>query len=83
MVPFIFSIFILTLCSPVLEEVLQSLADGVPLLDGQQVLQLLSKCAAMYSDTRGQNLCHPLQRAEHRGAGPFCGNSTPYNFLLC
>lgn len=36
---------------PVLEEVLQSLADGVPLLDGQQVLQLLSKGAALNPDT--------------------------------
>lgn len=36
---------------PVLEEVLQSLADGVPLLDGQQVLQLLSKGAALDPDT--------------------------------
>ena len=46
---------------PVLEEVFQSLADGVPLLDSQQVLQLLSEGPALNPDAGGQNLCHPLQ----------------------
>ncbi len=81
--PFYLFIFSTFLCSPVLEEVLESLADGVPLLDGQQVLQLLSEGAAMYPDTGGQNLRYPLQGAEHRRAGTFCGNATSYKVLLC
>lgn len=80
--PFLLPIFFPTICSPVLEEVLQSLADGVPLLDGQQVLQLLSERASVNPDTGRQNLCHPLQGAEHRGAGTFCGNPTASDVLL-
>ncbi|TNN66148.1 hypothetical protein EYF80_023626 [Liparis tanakae] len=72
-----------SLCSPVLEEVLQSLADGVLLLDGQQVFQLLSKGAALNPDTGRKNLCHPLQGAEHGGAGALSGNAAPRQLLLC
>lgn len=49
---------------PVLEEGLQGLADSVPLLDGQQVLQLLAKGAPVDFNARRKDFCHPLQRAE-------------------
>lgn len=68
--------------SPVLEEVLQGLADGVPLLDGQQMFQLLPKGAAMHADTGGQNICDPLKGAEDRRTGTFWGNATPYQVLV-
>lgn len=55
--------------SPVLEEGLQRLADSVPLLDGQQVLQLLAEGATVHLDARREDLCHPLQRAEGRRPG--------------
>lgn len=55
--------------SPVLEEGLQRFADGVPLLDGQQVLQLLAEGATVDLDARRKDLCHPLQRAESRRSG--------------
>lgn len=70
------------LCSPVLEEVLQGLADGVPLLNGQQVLQLLSEGAAVNTYTGRQDLRHPLQGAEHWGAGAFRGNASPNEVRL-
>lgn len=47
-----------------LEEGLQGLADCVPLLDGQQVLQLLAKCAPVDFNAWWKNLRHPLQGAE-------------------
>lgn len=71
-----------SLCSPVLEEVLQSLADGVLLLDGQQVFQLLSEGAALDPDAGRENFCHPLQGAEHRGAGTLCGETAARQVLL-
>lgn len=49
-----------------LEEGLQGLADRVPLLDGQQVLQLLAEGPSVDFDAWRKNLCHPLQRAEGR-----------------
>lgn len=55
--------------SPVLEEGLQGLADRVPLLDGQQVLQLLAEGTTVDLDARRKDLCHPLQRAESRRSG--------------
>lgn len=58
-----------SLHSPVLEEGLQRLADSVPLLDGQQVLQLLAESATVHLDARRKDLCHPLQRAEGRRPG--------------
>lgn len=75
--------FLASICPPVLEEVLQSLADGVLLLDGQQVLQLLAEGAAVDSDTGWQDLGHPLQGAEHGGASALCGNAAaPHRVLL-
>lgn len=68
---------------PVLEEVLQCLADGVSLLNGQQMLQLLPKSATLNPDAGRQNLRHPLKGAEHRRAGSFCGNATSRKVLLC
>lgn len=65
-----------------LEEVLQGLADGVPFLNGQQVLQLLSEGAAVNPYTGRQDLRHPLQGAEHWGAGTFRGNASPYEVRL-
>lgn len=47
-----------------LEEGLQGLADCVPLLDGQQVLQLLAEGPPVDFDAGWKNLCHPLQRTE-------------------
>lgn len=50
--------------SPVLEEGLQSLADGVSLLDGEQMLQLLAEGSPMNFNAGRKDLCHPLQGAE-------------------
>lgn len=50
-----------SLHSPVLEEGLQRFADGVPLLDSQQVFQLLAEGATVHLDARRKDLCHPLQ----------------------
>lgn len=68
--------------SPVLEEVLQGLADGVPLLDGEQMFQLLPKGAAMHADTGGQNIRDPLKGGEGRRTGTFWGNATPSKVLV-
>lgn len=65
-----------------LEEVLQSLADGVPLLDGQQMFQLLPEGAAVHADAGGKNLRDPLQGAEHRGTGAFRGNPPTSKVLI-
>lgn len=47
-----------------LEEGLQGFADCVPLLDGQQVLQLLAKSTPVDFNARWKDFCHPLQRTE-------------------
>lgn len=54
---------------PVLEEGLQGFTDGVSLLDGEEVLELLTEGPAMYTDAGRKDLCDPLQGAEHRSAG--------------
>lgn len=43
-----------------LKEGFQRLADGVPLLDGQQVLQLLAEGSSMDLDAGWKDLCNPL-----------------------
>lgn len=65
-----------------LEEVLQSLADGIPLLDGQQMFQLLSKGTALNPNARRKDVSHPLQRAEHRRAGSLNRVAAPREVLL-
>lgn len=47
-----------------LKEGLESLADGVSLLCGEEVLELLTEGAAMHTDARRKDLCYPLQGAE-------------------
>lgn len=49
-----------------LKEGLKSLADGVSLLRGEEVLKLLTEGAAVYTDARRKDLCYPLQGAEGR-----------------
>lgn len=49
-----------------LKEGLESLADGVSLLRGEEVLELLTEGTAMHANARRKDLCYPLQRAEGR-----------------
>lgn len=52
-----------------LEEALQRFADGIALGWCKQVLQLLVEGPPLNLDARGEDLCHPLQGGERRGAG--------------
>ncbi len=61
---------ILWVCpSPVLEEGLQCLADGVSLLECEKVLKLLAEGSTLYANTGRQDLGDPLKGAKHGSTG--------------
>lgn len=49
-----------------LKEGLESLADGVSLLRGEEVFELLTEGATVHTDARRKDLCYPLQGAKGR-----------------
>ncbi len=51
-----------------LEESLQSFANGIFFLQGEEVFKLLAEGTSVYADAGRQDLGHPLQGAEGRGA---------------
>lgn len=53
---------------PVLEEGLQSFANGIFFLQGEEVFKLLAEGTAVHADAGRKDLGHPLQGAEGRGA---------------
>ncbi len=69
-IPFLSFTKILWVChSPVLEEGLQGLADGVSLLECEKVLKLLAEGSTLYANTGRQDLSNPLKGAKHGTTG--------------